>query len=121
MFPALVGMNRTRLDYRQWVQVRTPAFKQRFGDWENDTENERPSTGVDRRIAESDCEHRMRGDHAWYAEHERCGQVRQHVLDQVLVAEVARVVMTEPRRVVDQQADRTQGAAGRGYRIEAGR
>ena len=52
MFPALVGMNRTRLDYRQWVQVRTPAFKQRFGDWENDTENERPSTGVDRRIAE---------------------------------------------------------------------
>ena len=25
----------TELDYRQWVQVRTPAFKEWFGDWEN--------------------------------------------------------------------------------------
>lgn len=25
---------RTKLGYRQWVQVRTPAFKQWFGDWE---------------------------------------------------------------------------------------
>lgn len=25
---------RTKLNYRQWVQVRTPAFKQWFGDWE---------------------------------------------------------------------------------------
>ncbi|MDO4770087.1 MAG: hypothetical protein Q4A11_06955, partial [Brachymonas sp.] len=30
---------RTHLNYRQWVQVRTPAFKAWFGDWENDPEN----------------------------------------------------------------------------------
>ena len=30
---------KTVLDYRQWVQVRTPAFKQWFGDWENDPAN----------------------------------------------------------------------------------
>lgn len=29
----------TELDYRQWVQVRTPEFKAWFGDWENDPEN----------------------------------------------------------------------------------
>ena len=29
----------TVLTYRQWVQVRTPAFKQWFGDWENDPAN----------------------------------------------------------------------------------
>ena len=29
----------TNLDERQWVQVRTKAFKQWFGDWENDPEN----------------------------------------------------------------------------------
>jgi hypothetical protein len=29
---------RTKLEYRQWVQVRTPAFKAWFGDWENGTE-----------------------------------------------------------------------------------
>ncbi|MBQ9693720.1 MAG: hypothetical protein IJV69_03085, partial [Kiritimatiellae bacterium] len=29
----------TNLTERQWVQVRTPAFKQWFGDWENDPEN----------------------------------------------------------------------------------
>ena len=27
------------ITYRQWVQVRTPAFKQWFGDWENDPAN----------------------------------------------------------------------------------
>ena len=30
---------KTELSYRQWVQVRTPAFKQWFGDWENDPVN----------------------------------------------------------------------------------
>lgn len=30
---------RTKLNYSQWVQVRTPAFKAWFGDWENDTDN----------------------------------------------------------------------------------
>lgn len=30
---------RTVLTYRQWVQVRTPAFKAWFGDWENDPNN----------------------------------------------------------------------------------
>ena len=30
---------KTELTYRQWVQVRTPAFKQWFGDWENDPAN----------------------------------------------------------------------------------
>jgi|GEM_PF-3042332 len=30
---------KTELSYRQWVQVRTPAFKQWFGDWENDPAN----------------------------------------------------------------------------------
>lgn len=30
---------RTELNYRQWVQVRTPSFKAWFGDWENDPEN----------------------------------------------------------------------------------
>ena len=29
----------TELNYRQWVQVRTPSFKAWFGDWENDPEN----------------------------------------------------------------------------------
>ena len=29
----------TVLTYRQWVQVRTPAFKAWFGDWENDPDN----------------------------------------------------------------------------------
>ena len=29
----------TELDYRQWVQVRTPSFKAWFGDWENDPKN----------------------------------------------------------------------------------
>lgn len=29
----------TELNYRQWVQVRTPEFKQWFGDWENDPQN----------------------------------------------------------------------------------
>ena len=31
--------HKTVLDYRQWVQVRTPSFKAWFGDWENDPEN----------------------------------------------------------------------------------
>lgn len=31
--------NPTNLDERQWVQVRTEAFKEWFGDWENDPEN----------------------------------------------------------------------------------
>jgi hypothetical protein len=30
---------RTKLNYRQWVQVRTPQFKEWFGDWENDPDN----------------------------------------------------------------------------------
>lgn len=30
---------RTKLNYQQWVQVRTPAFKNWFGDWEGDPEN----------------------------------------------------------------------------------
>ena len=29
----------TELDYQQWVQVRTPAFKAWFGDWQNDPAN----------------------------------------------------------------------------------
>ena len=29
----------TELNYRQWVQVRTPEFKAWFGDWENDPDN----------------------------------------------------------------------------------
>jgi hypothetical protein len=29
----------TRLDERQWLQVRTKAFKRWFGDWENDVKN----------------------------------------------------------------------------------
>lgn len=29
----------TELDYRQWVQVRTPEFKAWFGDWENNPDN----------------------------------------------------------------------------------
>lgn len=30
---------KTNLNYRQWVQVRTPAFKEWFGDWEKDPAN----------------------------------------------------------------------------------
>jgi len=30
---------KTKLGYRQWVQVRTDSFKKWFGDWENDTAN----------------------------------------------------------------------------------
>ncbi|NBI43228.1 hypothetical protein GVX76_06960 [[Haemophilus] felis] len=33
------AQGKTELDYRQWVQVRTPEFKAWFGDWENDPEN----------------------------------------------------------------------------------
>ena len=29
----------TELNYRQWVQVRTPSFKAWFGDWQNDPKN----------------------------------------------------------------------------------
>lgn len=29
----------TELDYRQWVQVRTPSFKAWFGDWQHDPKN----------------------------------------------------------------------------------
>jgi len=29
---------KTKLNYRQWVQVRTPSFKKWFGDWEKDAE-----------------------------------------------------------------------------------
>lgn len=35
---------RTHLDYRQWVQVRTPAFKTWFGDWEGGNAHIRPVT-----------------------------------------------------------------------------
>ena len=34
-----VKEGKTELDYRQWVQVRTPEFKAWFGDWENDPQN----------------------------------------------------------------------------------
>ena len=34
-YEAAKAEGRTELDYRQWVQVRTPAFKEWFGDWEN--------------------------------------------------------------------------------------
>ena len=30
---------KTKLNFRQWVQVRTPRFKEWFGDWEGDHEN----------------------------------------------------------------------------------
>ena len=43
---------KTVLNYRQWVQVRTPSFKAWFGDWENDPENAskvvNPDTGEPR-------------------------------------------------------------------------
>ena len=39
---------RTKLDYRQWVQVRTPAFKGWFGDWENGLAGRVIETGRDR-------------------------------------------------------------------------
>jgi hypothetical protein len=29
----------TRLDERQWLHVRSKAFKKWFGDWENDPKN----------------------------------------------------------------------------------
>ena len=48
-YEAAKAEGRTELDYRQWVQVRTPAFKEWFGDWENDPENAskvvNPNTG----------------------------------------------------------------------------
>ncbi|WP_249963462.1 LPD38 domain-containing protein [Histophilus somni] len=34
-----VKEGKTELDYRQWVQVRTPEFKAWFGDWESDPQN----------------------------------------------------------------------------------
>ena len=34
-YDAAKAEGRTVLTYRQWVQVRTPAFKEWFGDWEN--------------------------------------------------------------------------------------
>ena len=36
----------TKLSEKQWVQVRTPAFKEWFGDWEVDSRN----TEVNRQI-----------------------------------------------------------------------
>ena len=48
-YEAAKAEGRTELDYRQWVQVRTPAFKEWFGDWENDAANAskvvNPNTG----------------------------------------------------------------------------
>ena len=38
-YEAAKAEGRTELDYRQWVQVRTPAFKEWFGNWENDAAN----------------------------------------------------------------------------------
>ena len=38
-YEAAKAEGKTELDYRQWVQVRTPAFKEWFGDWENDPDN----------------------------------------------------------------------------------
>ena len=38
-YNAAKAAGETELDYRQWVQVRTPAFKEWFGDWENDPDN----------------------------------------------------------------------------------
>lgn len=38
-YESAVRNGETELDYRQWVQVRTPEFKAWFGDWENDPEN----------------------------------------------------------------------------------
>ena len=38
-YEAAKAEGKTELDYRQWVQVRTPAFKEWFGDWENDAAN----------------------------------------------------------------------------------
>lgn len=41
---------KTKLNYGQWVQVRTPAFKAWFGDWENDPAN--ASKVIDRETGE---------------------------------------------------------------------
>lgn len=41
---------KTKLNYRQWVQVRTPRFKEWFGDWENDPAN--ASKGIDQDTGE---------------------------------------------------------------------
>ncbi|MDO4698258.1 MAG: hypothetical protein Q4A60_06240 [Pasteurellaceae bacterium] len=38
-YESAVRNGETELDYRQWVQVRTPEFKAWFGDWENDPDN----------------------------------------------------------------------------------
>ena len=38
-YDAAKSAGQTELNYRQWVQVRTPEFKAWFGDWENDPEN----------------------------------------------------------------------------------
>lgn len=38
-YQAARDAGQTELTYRQWVQVRTPEFKQWFGDWENDPAN----------------------------------------------------------------------------------
>lgn len=37
-YNAAKAAGRTKLNYRQWVQVRTPAFKAWFGEWEHGTE-----------------------------------------------------------------------------------
>ena len=38
-YNAAKAAGQTELNYRQWVQVRTPSFKAWFGDWQNDPEN----------------------------------------------------------------------------------
>jgi hypothetical protein len=38
-YNAAKAAGKTNLNYRQWVEVRTPAFKKWFGDWENDPVN----------------------------------------------------------------------------------
>ena len=38
-YNAAKAAGETELDYRQWVQVRTPSFKAWFGDWQHDPKN----------------------------------------------------------------------------------
>ncbi|MGQ0654713.1 MAG: ADP-ribosyltransferase-containing protein [Betaproteobacteria bacterium] len=76
---------RTHLDYRQWVQVRTPAFKRWFGDWEALRAQQRLDTMEPVRV-EIPAE--------W--EHSSKDELRQRVADALNAAVLAKTEIIHP-------------------------
>jgi len=59
---------KTKLNYRQWVQVRTPSFKAWYGDWEN--EQKERNAGRDHRVsAKTDARTKSAVGRSWRTYH----------------------------------------------------